>query len=178
MGLSLFAKALELKEIKVNKTGPQYVHIDAFSNGFIQRLYTLLDVYGDHIEYIQGSSSEYTKTNIPLSSLSVITGGSAKSILLLIWSSVMFFAGGGLALALQSDAIMLGLWIVAAVFFMFYVRSKRLVIKVVASSGQEIVIYLKVPRIIKEDVDTIVKTVTQLATAQTARNDHASGETI
>jgi hypothetical protein len=37
MGLSLFAKApkaLKLKEIKVDKTGPQYVHIDASGNGF------------------------------------------------------------------------------------------------------------------------------------------------
>ena len=181
MGLSLFAKApkaLKLKEIKVDKTGPQYVHIDASGNGFFLCYKSSFDVYTDHIEYIQGSSSEYTKTNVPLSSLSVVTGGSAKSILPLILSSVMFCAGGVLGGAYESAAVAFGLWLVAAVFFIFYVCSKRLVIKVVASSGQEVAIHLKVPRVNKEDVDTIVKTITQLAIAQTARNDHASGKTI
>lgn len=204
MGLSAFASmaagaALVAKEIKVNKTGPQYVHIVARKSGLLAFLLsaigidttTKFDVYADRIEFNKGSLSGYVKTTMPLSSLSVITGGFVKPIFKLIIGLVMVvcgfcsivggldsYDGGALIVTIGFMTLIIGL-----ILIVYYFLSKTLLIQVAASSGWVAAILLKRSviegvAITPETADTIVDMVTQLTMAQTARNDHASGGTI
>ena len=204
MGMSAFASmaagaALVAKEIKVNKTGPQYVHIVARKSGLLAFLLaaigidttTKFDVYADRVEFNKGSLSGYVKTTMPLSSLSVITGGFVKPIFKLIIGLVMVvwgfcsivggfsqYEGGALLVTIGFMTLIIGL-----ILIVYYFLSKTLLIQVAASSGWVAAILLKRSviegvAITPETADTIVDMVTQLTMAQTARNDHASGGTI
>ena len=204
MGMSAFASmaagaALVAKEFKVNKTGPQYVHIVARKPGLLAFLLaaigidttTKFDVYADRIEFNKGSLSGYVKTTMPLSSLSVITGGFVKPIFKLIIGLVMVvwgfcsivggfsqYEGGALLVTIGFMTLIIGL-----ILIVYYFLSKTLLIQVAASSGWVAAILLKRSviegvAITPETADTIVDMVTQLTMAQTARNDHASGGTI
>ena len=203
MGMSAFASmaagaALVAKEFKVNKTGPQYVHIVARKPGLLAFLRsaigidttTKFDVYADRIEFNKGSLSGYVKTTMPLSSLSVITGGFVKPIFKLIIGLVMVVWGfcsivGGLNQYEGALLVTIGFMtlIIGLILIVYYFLSKTLLIQVAASSGWVAVILLKRSviegvAITPETADTIVDMVTQLTMAQTARNDHASGGTI
>ena len=203
MGMSAFASmaagaALVAKEIKVNKTGPQYVHIVARKSGLLAFLLaaigidttTKFDVYADRVEFNKGSLSGYVKTTMPLSSLSVITGGFVKPIFKLIIGLVMVVWGfcsivGGLNQYEGALLVTIGFMtlIIGLILIVYYFLSKTLLIQVAASSGWVAVILLKRSviegvAITPETADTIVDMVTQLTMAQTARNDHASGGTI
>ena len=205
MGMSAFASmaagaALVAKEFKVNKTGPQYVHIVARKPGLLAFLRsaigidttTKFDVYADRIEFNKGSLSGYVKTTMPLSSLSVITGGFVRPIFKLIIGLVMGVSGfcsivvglnqyegeGALLVTIGSMTLIIGL-----ILIVYYFLSKTLLIQVAASSGWVAAILLKRSviegvAITPETADTVVDMVTQLTMAQTARNDHASGGTI
>ena len=80
---SLGRSALVVKEFTVNQEGPHYVHIVARRGGIINWLLTLcgintttiLDIYEDRVLFEHGSLSGKLKSCMPLSAMSVASGG-------------------------------------------------------------------------------------------------------
>ena len=179
MGMSSFASAaarsaLVVKEIKINEGGPQYVHIVARKGGIIAFLLsiagidstTTFDIYEDRIDFAQGSLSGYIKTCMPLSSLSVATGGFVKPFSKLLIGILLVFPGALFTLGISA--------LVGVILIIYYFLSKTLLVEVAASSGWSANICLK--RSVIEGVeinqataDKIVDIVKRLIIAQTAK---------
>ena len=179
MGMSSFASAaarsaLVVKEIKINEVGPQYVHIVARKAGIIAFLLSILgidstttfDVYADKLDFSQGSLSGYVKSCMPLSSMTVATGGFVKPFMDLLIGILCVFPGSVFTFGISA--------IFGLIFIIHYFLSKTLIIQVVASSGWDATICLK--RSVIEGVeinqataDKIVDTIKDLVMAKTAR---------
>ena len=178
MGMSSFASAaarsaLVVKEIKLNESGPQYVHIVARKAGVIGFLLSVLgidatttfDVYADKLEFSQGSLSGYVKSCMPLSKMTVATGGFVKPFVELIIAILLIFPGSIFTIGISA--------IIGIFFIIHYFLSKTLVVQVVASSGWDATICLK--RSVIEGVeinqataDRIVDIIRALVMAKTA----------
>ena len=97
---SLGRSALVVKEFTVNQEGPHYVHIVARRGGIINWLLTLcgintttiLDIYEDRVLFEHGSLSGKLKSCMPLSAMSVASGGFFKPVIYLFWAFVFFIA--------------------------------------------------------------------------------------
>ena len=178
MGMSSFASAaarsaLVVKEIKLNESGPQYVHIVARKAGIFAFLFSILgidstttfDVYADKLEFSQGSLSGYLKSCMPLSKMTVATGGFVKPFVELIIAILLIFPG---ALFTFGITAIIGIFMI-----IHYFLSKTLIVEVVASSGWAATICLK--RSVIEGVeinqataDRIVDIIRALVMAKTA----------
>lgn len=193
MGMSSFASAvassaLVVKEIKVNEIGPQYVHVVARKAGLIAFLRaaigidvtTKFDVYADRVVFNHGSLSGYVKETMPLSSLSVITGGFVKpfmhfvaGIVLIIWALV---SAGAVSSADEGSGDMVIPFVMGIVGIYLIVRyflSKTMLIQVASSSGWIGSICLKCSvvegvAITDKTAEKIIDVVTKLTMEQTA----------
>jgi len=179
MGMSSFASAaarsaLVVKEVKINEAGPQYVHIVARKAGVIGFLLSILgidstttfDVYADKLDFSQGSLSGYVKSSMPLSKMTVATGGFVKPFVELIIAILLIFPGALFTLGISA--------IIGVLLIIHYFLSKTLVVQVVASSGWDATICLKRSVIegveINQDMaDKIVDIIKDLVMASTAR---------
>ena len=180
MGLSSFASsasraALVVKEIKISEEGPLYVHIVARRAGIIAFFLTsfgidtqsTFDVYADRLEFKHGSLSGYIMETMPLSSLSVVTGGFIKPFIELLIGLFLLFV---LAIPTFGISVLFGISLI-----IHYLLSKTLMIHVAASSGWNGIICLKRSviegvEISQETADAIINIVTQLTLAQTVRD--------
>ena len=179
MGMSSFASAaarsaLVVKEIKLNEAGPQYVHIVARKAGVIAFLLSVIgidstttfDVYADKLDFSQGSLSGYIKSCMPLSSMTVATGGYVKPFIELILGILCVFPGAIFTFGISA--------LIGLILIIHYFLSKTLLIQVVASSGWDATICLK--RSVIEGIeinqataDKIVDLIKNLVMAKTAR---------
>mgnify|MGYP003320717206 CR=1 FL=1 len=178
MGMSSFASAaaraaLVVKEIKINEEGPRYVHIVARKSGVIAFLLSIVgidstttfDVYEDKLEFSQGSLSGYVKSCMPLSSMTVATGGFVKPFMELVIGLLLVFPGSIFTFGISA--------IIGIILVIRYFLSKTLLVQVVASSGWDATICLK--RSVIEGVeinqaaaDKIVDIIKNLVMAKTA----------
>lgn len=129
--------ALVVKEMSINETGPHYVHIVARPAGLIPLILsfvgidakTFFDVYEDRIECSQGSLSGQLNTCMPLSAVSVTTGGYVKPFIFLVF-----------AIALIPVFFLIP---VSVILILLYYFSKRLVVSVVSNAGEPITLCFK-----------------------------------
>ena len=177
MGMSSFASAaaraaLVVKEIKINEEGPQYVHIVARKSGVIAFLLSIVgidstttfDVYEDKLEFSQGSLSGYVKSCMPLSSMTVATGGFVKPFMELVIGILLVFPASIFTLGISA--------IIGIILIIHYFLSKTLLVQVVASSGWDATICLKRSviegvEINQDTADKIVDIIKNLVMAKT-----------
>lgn len=170
---SLGRSALVVKEFTVNQEGPHYVHIVARRGGIINWLLTLcgintttiLDIYEDRVLFEHGSLSGKLKSCMPLSAMSVASGGFFKPVIYLFWAFVFFIA------AFFTFGISLILTIAAIVY---YYISKSLLIEIVSASSWGASICFKRSIIERVNVDydkaiQVVDILTMLVMRQTAK---------
>ncbi len=194
MGISSLASllgrsALVVKEIKINESGPQYVHIVARKAGLVAFFLAMIgidstttfDVYADRLDFSEGSLSGRIKSCMPLSSMSVVVGGFVKPFLGLIGGIFCIFpfgivlmsagvAGGSIGSVFLGILSMLG----GGILIIRYILWKTLLIQVAASSGWSMCLCLKRSiiegvEINKDTADTIIYIINELVMAQTAK---------
>lgn len=171
--MSMGRSALVLKEFSVNYDGPEYVHIVARKAGLVSWLLTLMGidattvfrVYGDRIEFQEGSLSGRLQTVMPMKSISITSTGYMKPVMLIVW------AGFFLLLAIPTFGITL---IFSIICFIFYFLNKNLVISAVSNSGWPALICFK--RSVIEGVtieyaqaQEVINVINQLLMQQVAR---------
>lgn len=170
---SLGRSALVVKEFTVNQEGPHYVHVVARRGGIINWLLTLcginttttLDIYEDRVLFEHGSLSGKLKSCMPLSAMSVASGGFFKPVIYLFWAFVFFIA------AFFTYGITLLLTIG---FVVWYHLDKSLLVQVVSSSSWDATICFKRSVIEGVDVDydkaiQVVDILNKLVMRQTAK---------
>ena len=156
--------ALVVKKLEINEEGPHYVHIEARQAGVLAFLCsfigidstTIFDVYGDRIEFVEGSLSGHLNTVMPLSSVSIATSGFVKPFLLLVFGVITLPFCIGIVLIIK------------------YYLSKSLIVSVDSNGNSSVAICFK--RSVIEGVDIneqtaakIVDIIKNRALAQTAK---------
>lgn len=139
MNLSQLARlsgksALVLREMQINEHGPLYIHIKGRKSGLLSWLLarfgiddsTTFDVYGDRIEFSDGSwSGAFTET-IPLSHVSNLGAGYLKPVLYAVLAVICLVA------AIPT----IGITLIPMCFFLFlYYTSKSLLIYLIPDSS-------------------------------------------
>lgn len=173
MAMSLGRSALVLKEFKINKEGPEFIHIVARKSGLISFFLTMLGidattsfrVYADRIEFVEGSLSGQISTTMPLRSISITTCGYTKPIALIILGVIFVLA------AIPTFGISL---IFAIICFIYYFLNKSLLISVVSNSSWPAGLCFK--RSVIEGVNVeyeqaleVIRTINELTMAQASK---------
>ena len=174
---SLGRSALVVKEFTVNQEGPHYVHIVARRGGIINWLLTLcgintttiLDIYEDRVLFEHGSLSGKLKSCMPLSAMSVASGGFFKPVICLFWAFVFFIA------AFFTSGFALDLTIILAIAsIVYYFIRRSLLIEIVSASswGASICFKRSIIEGVNVDYDKAIQVVdilTMLVMRQTAK---------
>lgn len=143
LAVLLGRRALVLRQFNINPTGPELVHVVARKAGLVSWLLTIMGidtttvfrVFGDRIEFQQGTLSGEIQTVIPLRSVSIASCGYTKPILFLVLAvvclvSIVFFT----FLGVGATGVFVPL-ILSAIAFVFYFLNKTLLISVVSNSS-------------------------------------------
>ena len=159
-------QALALVQKEINTEGPCYVRLVGRKSGVVDWLLTVigintttvLEVYGDRIEYSYGSLSGRVVEMIPLSKVSNLLCGRFKPAILLILAGICFAA------AFVTFGITL---IFTILFVIFYFLKKTVLISIIPNSGSASSVAFKRSLIEGKDISeeeaaNIIKIVAQL----------------
>lgn len=149
MGMASLASALGrsamvVKEVSIKDEGELRVHIVARKAGLASFILSALgidstttfDLFTDRLMFSEGSMFGQMKTCMPLSALSVATGGFFKPIMHLIIGVALVIVGLGSCLA-NSGVLGVLFMLVGAALIVWYFLSKSLLISVISNSGWE-----------------------------------------
>ncbi len=141
--------ALVVKELTINRNGPQYVRIRARKGGLVAWLLarlgidttTVFDVYENRVEFSEGSLSGRMSQMIPISHVSLLGTGFLKPILLFVWGVVFLLAG----VSVMGDTIIGGLFamLLGIGAFALYFFRRTLVLYAVSTSGAGAILIVK-----------------------------------